>query len=233
MGEFIKGLRKFPIGNFVSFPAEILRTGTNIVRRGLKEVNYTVTRADGTVVKPFQAIGHTRLFGFGATTVAVPYATVEMFKALYDVTEEEMEAIKRYVPDWSKNSTIVPIRTEDGKLKYVDFSHANAYDTLTRPVQTVLNAVAEGRTDEDGIMDDFLAGLFTATRELGEPFISESIWTEAAADIIGRGGRTRSGSRVYNDLDTPGDKAMAIMKHLVEAQMPFSTSQINRIFKQD
>ena len=231
VGEFIKGLRKFPIGNFVSFPAEILRTGTNIVRRGLKEVNYAVTRADGTVVKPFQAIGHTRLFGFGATTVAVPYATVEMFKALYDVTEEEMEAIKRYVPDWSKNSTIVPIRTEDGKLKYVDFSHANAYDTLTRPVQTVLNAVAEGRTDEDGIMDDFLAGLFTATKELGEPFVSESIWTEAAADIIGRGGRTRSGSRVYNDLDTPGDKAMAIMKHLVEAQMPFSTSQINRIFK--
>ena len=231
VGEFIKGLRKFPIGNFVSFPAEILRTGTNIVRRGLKEVNYTVTRADGTVVKPFQAIGHTRLFGFGATTVAVPYATVEMFKALYDVTEEEMQAIKRYVPDWSKNSTIVPIRTEDGKLKYVDFSHANAYDTLTRPVQTVLNAVAEGRTDEDGIMDDFLAGLFTATKELGEPFVSESIWTEAAADIIGRGGRTRSGSRIYNDLDTPGDKAMAIMKHLVEAQMPFSTSQINRIFK--
>jgi hypothetical protein len=231
VGEFIKGLRKFPIGNFVSFPAEILRTGTNIVRRGLKEVNYTVTRADGTVVKPFQAIGHTRLFGFGATTVAVPYATVEMFKALYDVTEEEMEAIKRYVPDWSKNSTIVPIRTEDGKLKYVDFSHANAYDTLTRPVQSVLNAVAEGRTDEDGIMDDFLAGLFTATKELGEPFVSESIWTEAAADIIGRGGRTRSGSRIYNDLDTPGDKAQAIMKHLVEAQMPFSAGQINRIFK--
>ena len=231
VGEFIKGLRKFPIGNFVSFPAEILRTGTNIVRRGLKEVNYTVTRADGTVVKPFQSIGHTRLFGFGATTVAVPYATVEGFKALYNVTEEEMEAIKRYVPDWSKNSTIVPIRTEDGKLKYVDFSHANAYDTLTRPVQTVLNAVAEGRTDEDGIMDDFLAGLFTATKELGEPFISESIWTEAAADIIGRGGRTRSGSRIYNDLDTPGDKAQAIMKHLVEAQMPFSAGQLNRVFK--
>ena len=231
VGEFIKGLRKFPIGNFVSFPAEILRTGTNIVRRGLKEINYTVTRPDGTIVKPFQSIGHTRLFGFGATTVAVPYATVEMFKALYDVSEEELQAIKRYVPDWSKNSTIVPIKTEDGKFKYVDFSHANAYDTLIRPVQSVINAVAEGRTDEDGIMDDFLVGIYTATKELGEPFISESIWTEAAADLIFRKGVTRSGSRVFNPEDNPGDKASAIMKHLVEAQMPFSASQINRIFK--
>ncbi|BCV05204.1 MAG: hypothetical protein CM15mV100_360 [uncultured marine virus] len=77
----------------------------------------------------------------------------------------------------------------------------------------------------------FLAGIFTATKELGEPFVSESIWTEAAADIIGRGGRTRSGSRIFNPLDTPGDKASAIMKHLVEAQMPFSASQINRVFK--
>ena len=75
------------------------------------------------MVKPFQAIGHTRLFGFGATTVAVPYATVEMFKALYDVTEE-MEAIKKIRQTGQKlyNCTI---RTEDGKLKYVDFSHAN------------------------------------------------------------------------------------------------------------
>ena len=233
VGEFIKGLRKFPIGNFVSFPAEILRTGTNIVRRGLNEINFNIKSINGVTVdkKPFQSIGHTRLFGFGATTVAVPYATVEMFKALYDISEEELQAIKRYVPDWSKSSTIVPIKTEDGKFKYVDFSHANAYDTLIRPVQSVINAVAEGRTDEDGIMDDFLVGLFTATKELGEPFISESIWTEAAADLIFRKGVTRSGSRVFNPEDTPGDKASAIMKHLVEAQMPFSASQINIIFK--
>ena len=36
VSDFVQGLRKFPIGNFVSFPAEIARTGTNIVRRALK-----------------------------------------------------------------------------------------------------------------------------------------------------------------------------------------------------
>ena len=31
------------------------------------------------------------------------------------------------------------LRNEDGKFSYVDFSHLNAYDTLTRPIQTILN----------------------------------------------------------------------------------------------
>jgi len=229
VSDFVKGLRKLPVGNFVSFPAEIARTGTNIVRRGLREINETIELADGTIVKPFQAIGYTRLFGMGATTLAVPAATAEAFAALYDVTDEEREALRRYVADWSKNSTLLPIKDENGDFKYIDFSHANAYDTLVRPIQTVINSVADGRTDEDGIMDDFIAGMFGSMKEFAQPFISESIWTEAVADIIARGGRTRDGFQVFNPQDTAGDKAYKIMGHLVEAQMPFSLNQLKRL----
>ncbi len=229
VSDFVQGLRKLPIGNFVSFPAEIARTGTNIVRRALREINETVTLADGTVVKPMEAIGYTRLFGFTTTVAAIPMATTAAFQALYDVTDEEREAIRRFAAQWSKNSTLLPIKQEDGSFKYIDFSHANAYDTLIRPLQSVVNAVQDGRTDENGIMDDFARGLFTATSEFGQPFISESIWTEAALDIIARGGRTRDGAQVYSDQDTFGDRNSKIFAHLVKAQMPFSLDQLKRL----
>ena len=230
VSDFVQGLRKLPIGNFVSFPAEIARTGTNIVRRALREINEKITLADGTVVKPFEGIGYTRLFGFTTTVAAIPMATTAAFQALYDVTDEEREAIRRFAAQWSKNSTLLPIKDkETGDFKYVDFSHANAYDTLIRPLQAVVNAVQDGRTDEDGMMDDFAKGLFTAMSEFGQPFISESIWTEAALDIIARGGRTRDGFQVYSEQDNAGDRNSKIMAHLVKAQMPFSFDQLKRL----
>ena len=228
VSDFVKGLRKLPIGNFVSFPAEIARTGTNIVARALREINEEII-IDGKAFKPFAKTGYTRLFGFGTTVAAIPMGTAAMFQALYDVTDEEREAIRRYAAKWSKNSTLLPIKQEDGTFKYIDFSHANAYDTLIRPIQSVINAVAEGSTDQNGMMDDFAKGMFTAMSEFGQPFISESIWTEAVLDIIARGGRTRDGFQIYSSKDTPGDRNSKIMAHLVKAQMPFSLNQLKRL----
>jgi len=219
-----------PVGNFVSFPAEIMRTSTNIVKRALDEISYTATLADGSTVNPLANIGYTRLAGMAATTLAVPYAAVEGAKALYNVTEDEMDAMRRYVADWSKNSTLIPLRDEEtGKLKYVDFSHMNAYDTITRPLQTVLNRVGQGETDNDGMVDDFILGLIDSTKELGLPFISESIWTEALTDITIRGGKTPEGYQVWNPEDTIGGKVSSMVGHLVESQAPFNYKQLNRM----
>ena len=101
-------------------------------------------------------IGMQRLAGFGLTTLAIPYGTMEAFKAAYNVTGAEMDALRRFVPEWSKNSVLIPIRDDDGNLKYIDFSHANAYDTVARPLKTVFNAIADGRTDTDTVMEDVI-----------------------------------------------------------------------------
>jgi hypothetical protein len=230
VGDFIKGLRRLPLGNFVSFPAEIMRTSTNIVRRALDEITMQVKNDKGELVKPLAGIGYKRLIGLGTTAYAVPTAVVEGAKVIYDVTEDEIEAMRRYVADWSKNSTLIPIRDKETKeLKYIDFSHANAYDLLSRPIQSVINAVSEGRTDKDGIMNDFMKGLGVATKEIAEPFISEAIWTEAITDILIRGGKTRDGIQIYNPEDTDGNKMKAIVSHLVESQAPFSYEQMKRL----
>jgi len=230
VGEFVKATRKLPFGNFVAFPAEILRTSANIVKRGLDEVFMEVKNDKGELVKPLRGIGMQRLIGMATTSIAVPTAVAKAAETIYDISEEQIEAMRRYVPQWSKNSVLVPIKDkETGELKYIDFSHTNAYDTLYRPFLTVINSINEGRNDKDGIMDDFMKGMITATKELGSPFIDESIWTSALADLFIRGGRTKEGNQVFNPEDTPGNKIRAGIGHLLEAQAPFSWPQMKRL----
>jgi len=234
VSEFIKGLRRLPVGNFVAFPAEIMRTGTNIVSTALDEIFFTA-RINGKEVNPLRARGLQRLTGMAATTAALPLGTVAMMQTLNDVSDKELEAMRRYVPEWSKNSVLIPFKNEDGELSYIDFSHLNAYDTLTRPIQTVINSINSGRADKDGIMDDFILGLIESTKEIGQPFISESIWTEALQDvapILGRGGVAADGKEIYNQdpaIDPIGSKIMKSIAHLVEAQAPLNWRQLGRL----
>jgi hypothetical protein len=230
VSDFIKGLRQLPVGNFVAFPAEIIRTSANIVETALKEINYktVINEADG-LVAPLRKRGIQRLTGMALTTAALPLGTVAAAQAVYNIADDEIDAMRRYVADWSKNSVLVPFKDDDGKLSYIDFSHLNAYDTVTRPIQTVLNAVNSGRADEDGLVDDFVLGMFESTKELASPFISESIWTEGLADIYYRGGETTSGRPIWNPKDTIGDKMSKGIKHLADTQMPLNWKQMERI----
>jgi hypothetical protein len=231
VSDFVKGLRKFPLGNFVAFPAEIMRTGMNIIDTAIKEINYTIKIGD-KVLKPFAARGRQRLMGMAITTAAIPLGTIEAMKTLYDISDEERNAMRRYVADWSKNSVLIPFKNEEGKMQYIDFSHLNAYDTLTRPIQTVLNKIEDGRADEDGIIDDAVLGLIESTKELLSPFVSESIWTEALQDvapILGRDGTDSEGRRIWNPQDSIGDKLYKAVAHLVEAQAPLNWKQLQRL----
>ncbi len=242
VSDFVKGLRQYPVGNFVSFPAEIMRTSTNIIDTALEEINFTIQLpkrgADGQFIKikPLRSVGLQRLRGMALTTAIVPTGIATAAEMLYDVSKDEIEALRRYVPSWSKNSTLVPIRNEDGKLSYVDFSRMNAYDLLLRPIQSVINSVESGNTDRKGIMKDFIAGMSEATKELASPFIESSLWVAALQDvaptgILGRGGLDAEGRRIWNPNDAPGNKIYAILGNLVEALAPLNANQLNRLFK--
>ena len=234
VSDSIKLIRQLPVGNFVAFPAEIIRTSANIVDTALKEINYK-TLINGVEVKPLAGRGYKRLLGMASVTSALPLGLIASMQAIYNIADDEIQAMRRFVPSWSKNSTLIPFKDKDGKMSYVDFSHLNAYDTVTRPITTVLNKVNQGRADEDGIIDDFVLGIIESTKELGAPFISESIWTEALQDvapILGRGGTTADGKQIYNPdrrIDPLGTQLKKSIFHLAEAQAPLNWKQLQRL----
>ena len=230
VSDTVRALRVLPFGNFMSFPSEILRTSTNIVERALKEIKDPVTGSLNyfSSTNPLKGIGLKRIAGMATTTVVVPTAVAEGARALYDITEDELKAMRRFLPEWSQNSTIVPIRKENGDLMYVDFSHGNAYDTLARPFVTLLNNIQKGEDNEKALLDSFARGSIEAFGELSDPFISESIFTEAMNDIWFRGGRTQDGRQLYTDQTAAGDKLAIQIRHLAVALAP-SYKQFVRI----
>ena len=249
VGSAVKTARILPIGNFMSFPAEMIRTTTNIAEQGLKEMRHIPAAGEkiiGSTVTPYVNIegkglvknnaidrgsygtGFKRLSGMATTLVVVPTTVVEGAKALYDVSEDEIAALRQFVPEWSKNSTLVPIRTDDGELRYIDFSHSNAYDVIARPFRTLVNNIIAGEATDQTLLSGFVDGVNQAGAEIMNPFISESIWTEAVTDLTVRGGRTSEGRQLYTDETPAGNKAAIRFLHLGIALAP-SYRQFQRL----
>ena len=70
------------------------------------------------------------------------------------------------------------------------------------------------------MLSGFVDGVTEASAEIMNPFISESIWTEATADLIVRGGRTADGRQLYTEQTSAGDKAAIRFLHLGNALAP-------------
>jgi hypothetical protein len=187
VSDFVKGVRRSPLGSFASFPSEIFRTGGNTTMRALYEVKDPVR----------QTIGMKRLVGQGLTYGFFPIAAMKAGSALYGITREKITAMREILPVWSEDNTIIGVY-EDGKYKYIDFSHGFFYDTMIQPVNTIIANVEKAKTanEDDPLIVGFANGLTRAMGKVLEPFFSESIWFGAVSDIMIRNGVKDNGSPV-------------------------------------
>jgi len=218
VSDFVKGVRRSPLGSFASFPAEIFRTGGNTLVRGLKEARDPVRRQ----------IGLNSLIGQGFTYAFLPPAAVEAFRGLYGITREQLTALREVLPTWSEDNTILPIY-EDGQYKYIDFSHGFFYDTMIQPAQTVISGVQ--KDIDEPLVPTILTGMTKAMGKVLEPFIQESIWFGAMADIFIRGGVDKEGRKLWNDRDSLGRKWQKAAQHVAYELSPFSYAQVKRLYK--
>jgi hypothetical protein len=223
IGRTARALRLTPFGNFISFPLEIMRTGNNILTQSIDEISSGIPELVG--------LGYKRLFSFGATVGGIPIALTEMFKTKNDVTTKEMDALRRIgVPEWSKNSTLLPMgRDENGYIKYIDFSYSNAYDVLIRPINSLLNSISDGVTDKSSLTKSLGDGLIESMNEILKPYASESIFTEALFDSVLRNGIGRDGKKVWNNEDEPIVKVGKAVLHIGETFKPGFWEQSKRL----
>ena len=221
IGSFGQTLRRLPIGNFVSFPLEIIRTGINTTRQGLREV----FDPSGKLV----GVGLGRLGGVTTFGIGLGKGLQEGAQLVSGVSNEQLKALREYLPEWSKDSTLIPIK-QGNQLYYIDFSHTNAYDTLTLPLRAAINGFGAARDEGQSILGSFDDAVMRAASKFASPFIEESIATQFILDVTARGGQTSTGRRLWNPEDDLGTKVSNTLAELFRTASPGSLKQLHRIY---
>ena len=211
--EFIKTLRRLPVGNFIAFPAEIIRTSGNVLGRSIKELSSESAE--------IRSIGMRRLMGSIAVDGGIAGGLSASAMMLTGANQEQVEAYKRsFAMPWEKNAMLIPIGTDkDGKItEMYNFSYTNPYDYVTRPARAVLNAVNNGVAAEKDLTSIAFDAVYESGTEFFSPFLSESIVTEKGLDVLRN--KNNYGGQVYNEADPLGLKFAKGFSHIAEGLTP-------------
>ena len=218
--EAIKGLRKLPLGNFISFPAEIMRTGFNTINVALKEM--------GSNEAAIREIGVRRMMGAMTAFGTVGTQLQNFGQYMTGTNEEEIKAAQRLSAPYQRNSQFIPVgRDKKGNLEFIDFSHTNPYDLLLRPIRAAITGIDTSGKLKEGVVDTVTRSMWESMTEFFNPFLDESMIFSAIADVmpidaplIGRNGETRSGAKIYNTEDSKLRQFEKSMIHVMNTFNP-------------
>ena len=232
----IQSIRKIPfIGNFVAFPAEILRTATRIMDFNLKQMAHPNPRIRQMGIKG--TMGTTLAFG------GVGVGAVALSQSLTGTSPEQWNAYQRsFAADWDKSSNLVAFTGFDkGKAKAFNFSYFSPYDFLQKPLNAIMQKAADQNLNQEDT-GKFIMNMMLAPdgplMVMLQPFLGTQLGLEALSDVQpggilfgGRGGRTAEGVRIYSESDDVGDKIQKSFMHLMNAVEPGLVSTGQKFIK--
>ena len=222
----IKALRGMPMGTFVSFPAEILRTSYNIIRQSGKEIfsGNSVLAARGA------------LRGTGVVGTAFGFETLsDMGAAKLGWSEDQRKAAQVLTETpWSKvNAKLWKFDEETEKIYVADTKYLDAYNTVKEPLIAIYNELQEGKLNEESLRERGWNAITEGAAPLVKPFISQAIFTKAASDIWfainSPDGRTPDGSMLFSPNENIDDKIGDGAYHLLSSLAPGTIESIDRL----
>jgi hypothetical protein len=222
----IQNLRKLPIGSFISFPAEILRTGVNVMSIGLKEAAHP-----NPVIRQ---MGLRRLTGASLSTFAVGAGVVSTAQYLTNSTSSQWDAYKRSgAAVWDSRSKLMPIKGwKDGESAAINFSYFSPYDSLQAPFAAAIAQAREQKLNPQET-EQFVLNLMFAddgpVMTFLEPFITEPIGYDRVLDVTVRNGKKDQGGTVYSISDDLGAKFAKSFAYVLEGVQPGATKSLDKI----
>ena len=239
--EAIKQLRRIPVvGNFMAFPAEIIRTSGNIVNRSLKEMGFQATddlvKAMGKeqadiFARQVRAIGAQRLSGYVAMAGAAPLAFKGAAHDMLGVTEAEEDILEAGAAPWTKGNTLVYLTKPDakGEAEYIDLSYMLPYEFMLTPARAAMQEYfAKGSVDA-GFAEQVSMASWEGFKKFAEPFASEAMAAERIIDVTTRQGKTQTGSEIYEPAEPLGDRLSKSLTHVVGAFLPGIVDQVTTV----
>jgi hypothetical protein len=239
--EAIKALRRVPVmGNFMAFPAEIIRTSGNIVNRAVKEMGFKPTRElidllgereAARMAREIRGIGAQRLTGYLSMATVAPVAMRDASHTILEVTPEEEELLEENAPYWTKGNTLMFLTKMDdkGQAEYVDLSYMLPYEFMLTPARAALQEYSQKGEVDANAAERILSSAWQGFQKFAEPFASEALAAERVFDVTMRQGRTRTGAEVYEPGEMWGDKLSKSLNHVAAAFMPGIIDQFTTV----
>lgn len=209
--SIVQKMRKaIVIGDFVTWPSEIVRTSINIPRLIAQELRTPEERSIGID----RAMGYLMVAG----TIAGVGATS---RAMFGRTRNEEEALRVLGPEWMRNSQWFHMGKE-GPLQYqvIDLQYSVPQSFLVNPILAVMRG-EEPVSLEEGPL-----------REAFRPFVNETILAGTIRDILANQKISReSTAPIYNKEAPVEDQVKDIVGYMVSKLQPGTINTMERIHK--
>jgi hypothetical protein len=212
----IKSLRAMPVGNFVAFPAEMVRNSYNLAKYAWKDISGRTAKelgiTDPEAIKQLRNIGYKRLAGMTTAAIAGD-AAVDQSKEIFGISDEQEAMFQKTLAPWEQGTNKIflsPIQRNkkgDIEVEYMNLGPIDPYAYIKNPVKMVINAAINNQDYNETELNDMYTKAIT---DVIAPFTNPSMALASALEAYrGKGAVADESalapiSRVLLSTFTPG-----------------------------
>ena len=232
VGKTLKQMRYMPVGDFMSFPAEMVRISKNLARDTLHDISGQTARRLGIQNKAGQKVlknmGYRRLGGMTSAAVAGDEA-MNYSANLMGLTSDDRDALERVQPLWEQGTAKIFLSgvNKDKNLHtgidYINLGPIDPFSYLKAPVRIIAKELADiaerGIVKGDlGVSEDFNRRFSALLMQTGGAFLGSSMSAEALGrayaifddDKLNKKEQLTEGAKIIAESIAPGALTMGL-----------------------